>query len=40
MEKDKREKISWVKVKKEAWLSAQEVEKFDSERRKNLTETS
>ena len=39
MGKDKKEKSRWVKLKKAAWLSAQEVKRFEAERRENLTET-
>ena len=39
MGKDKKEKSRWVKLKKVAWLSAQEVKRFEAERRENLNET-
>lgn len=39
MGKDKKEKSRWVKLKKVAWLSAQEVKRFEAERRENLSET-
>ena len=38
MGKDKKEKSRWVKLKKVAWLSAQEVKRFEAERRENLSE--
>ena len=39
MGEEKKEKSRWVKGKKEAWLLAQEVKRFEAERRENLTKT-
>ena len=39
MGEEKKEKSRWVKRKKEAWLLAQEVKRFEAERRENLTKT-
>lgn len=39
MEKDKKVEESIGKGENEAWLSAQEVKKFDAVWRKNITET-
>ena len=39
MGKGKKEKSPWLKVKKEAWLLAQELKNFEAEWRENLTGT-